>query len=143
MKNSGLSYQWTTVIMTVMCVAGILIAAKISPSDSILPDNTSPTSSYPFPSAIEFEESPYYSINWITEDNWPKRRFLLIRAKEFHAEYGCLPYLLRALPDVEKEKYTIISKEFLSTTPLSPAPGRIDSLLLEVRRPENPDKGYP
>ncbi len=92
---------------------------------------------YPFPSAEEFGESDSYSIVWIGESSWIWKRFLLIRAKEIHRDYGRLPFLLKAIPDVERKGYIIVSKEFLTTDPHFADSALVDSLLLEIRPPEN------
>jgi len=90
--------------------------------------------SYPFPSANEFKESDRYSMVWIGESGWIEKRFLLVKAKRGHMDYGHIPYLLKAVSDVERKGYIIVSKEFLS---ISKDFGHIDGLLLEVRSSED------
>lgn len=87
---------------------------------------------YNFPSADEFEESPFYSMVWIGESAWTEKRFLLVQAKQLHRKYGCIPYLIEAKKEVEK-KYNIITEKFAQIAPSSSSLAYTDSLVLEVK----------
>jgi len=141
MRKNGLSIVEILVVLAILImIANIVVIAKHAdpkPEKEVMAVMATEESygwGYPFPSTEEFGESDSYSMVWIGESSWIWKRFLLVKAKENHRDYGRLPFLLKAIPDVERKGYTIVSKEFLS---ISRDFGHIDSLLLEIRPPEN------
>ena len=115
MRKNGLTLVW---ILVIIIVFGLLAATvpqfnkfvqlefeQMEFEKKVTVTEKSYDGSYPFPSADEFRESDSYSMVWIGEASWIEKRFLLVKAKKGHMDYGRIPYLLSAVSNVEKKGY--------------------------------------
>lgn len=119
MKKNGSTLAGALIVVAVLALVAIITAAAIlvlvlsrrSVDSKKLhePDWFAVSDYYNFPSADEFEKSPSYSMVWIGESAWIEKKFLLVKANLSHEKYGCTPYLVQALKEVEK-KYIIMAR---------------------------------